>query len=130
MSEKIDPNKLSAAMMTTEDGVDLPSGVRVSSLTGNLIALGQGDVFTLSIEISADHSLQDVADSVNGLKQQMRSKMVAPIRRASQHHGQRFRMESNVVMYPSGRVFGQVIVTCVDAGSDDYDPALADDDEV
>lgn len=115
----VSPATLTAAMMTPEDGVELPSRVRAHSVVGNLIALKQGEVYTLSQELPTDRSLQQVQDEANGLKSKIRASLNSSIRNAMKHHGQQFSMESALISYPSGRMFIQVVVTCTSVDGDD-----------
>lgn len=114
----LSPEKLTAAMMTTEDGVELPTKVRVHSVVGNLIALAPNDVFTLSQEIPGDTTGSQLQRDANALKSKIRASINSSIRHAMKHHGQRFSMESAVIIYPSGRIFIQCVVTCVAPGQE------------
>ncbi|AFB84075.1 hypothetical protein F418_p58 [Hafnia phage Enc34] len=115
------PDNLTAAMMTCESDVELPSRVRPHSVAGNLIALKPGEVYTLSLEMAGDVTLAQAQADANGLKSKIRSSLNSSIRNAMRHHGQKFSMESALITYPSGRMFIQVVVTCLEAGVDDDD---------
>lgn len=113
------PAALTAAMMTTEQDVELPSRVRAHSVVGNLIALKVGEVFTLSQELPVERALKQVQDEANAMKAKIRASLNSSIRNAMKHHGQQFSMESALISYPSGRMFIQVVVTCVSVDEDD-----------
>lgn len=115
------PEHLTAAMMTREEDVELPSRVRPHSVAGNLIALKPGEVFTLSQELGGDITLAKAQADANALKSKIRSSLNSSIRNAMRHHGQKFSMESALITYPSGRMFIQVLVTCLEAGVEDDD---------
>ena len=132
MSTQVSHQQIKSAMMTMENDVELPSRVRVHSATGNLIALAEGESYTLSMELPADKTLGELQEEANALKSKMRNSMNASIRNAKQHCGSTFSMESALVTYPSGRAFIQIVVTRM-PDEDDIDPTDstdADDDEV
>lgn len=112
MSNDVTAEQLTGAMRTMENDVALPKRIRQHSVVGNLIALSPGDVFTLSLEVAEQDSLAKLQSEADRLKSKMRSSMTSSIRNAKQHCSSVFSMESALVMYPSGRVFVQIVVTC------------------
>jgi hypothetical protein len=88
-------------------------------VVGNLIALKVGEVFTLSQELPVERALKQVQDEANAMKAKIRASLNSSIRNAMKHHGQQFSMESALISYPSGRMFIQVVVTCVSVDEDD-----------
>lgn len=129
MTTTITAHELTGAMMTMESDVELPSRVRVHSAVGNLIALEDGGIYTLSMELPGTKTLAELQEEANGLKSKIRNSMNASIRNAKTHTGHNYSMESALVTYPSGRAFIQVIVTC--NASEAYDDANEpEDDEV
>lgn len=132
MSTQVSHQQIKSAMMTMENDVELPSRVRVHSATGNLIALAEGESYTLSMELPADKTLGELQEEANALKSKMRNSMNASIRNARQHCGSTFSMESALVTYPSGRAFIQIVVTRIHDEIEPHEDSVSpeDDDEV
>lgn len=115
---------LTPAMMTMESDVDLPTGIRPSSILGNLLALKPGEIYTYGQEMPSDMSLAQLQAAAPGLRFKIRNAVASSIRNAKKMHDHGFSLETAMVQYPSGCVFVQVVVRCV-AGT-----PVVDDDEV
>lgn len=119
MSTEIPSEKLLGAMKTVENDVQLPGRIRAHSVVGNLVALSKGEIFTLSQEFDPDLPIAVIQRDANALKNKMRSSMTSSVRHAKDQSGKQFSMESALITYPSGRVFIQVAVTCIDDQPED-----------
>jgi hypothetical protein len=107
----LDPKMLTAALMTTDDDVELPGKSRPASLVSNLLALAPGECFTKSHRVPDNESLTHVQANMNEWKSQLRQTMNQAIRKAKQRVDRTFVMESVHTFTPSGFVYLQVIVT-------------------
>lgn len=119
-------DQLTPAMMTLESDVELPSGLRPSSILSNLIALKKDEVYTHSLELPADKTLAALQEEAADLRYRIRNSVASSIRNAKRVCASMFNLETALVVYPSGRAFVQVAIKCI---SEDGSPQ-ADDDEV
>lgn len=126
MSDPTILDELTPAMMTMETDVELPSGVRASSIVGNLIALKPGELYVYAQEIPSDRTLASIQEEAAALRYRMRNSVASSIRNAKRLTSSTFSLETAMVQMPTGRVLIQVVIQCVGEGSAD----LRDDDEV
>ena len=83
MNDAIILDDLTPAMMTMETDVELPSGIRANSITGNLIGLKPGEVYVYAQEMDSSKALVDLQTEATALRYKMRngvssSLMMAP----------------------------------------------------
>lgn len=125
MTEPTILDDLTPAMMTMETDVELPSGIRANSIVGNLIGLKKGDLYVYAQELPNDKTLVELQAEASALRYKMRNGVTSSIRNAKRVCKSQFALETALVMYPSGRAFVQVSITCTDENADSVD-----DDEV
>ena len=114
MTDPIILDDLTPAMMTMETDVELPSGIRANSITGNLIALKPGELYVYAQELSNDKTLAELQTEVAALRYKMRNGVSSSLRNAKRACNSQFSLETALVMYPSGRAFIQVAIKRID----------------
>ena len=125
MTDPIILDDLTPAMMTMETDVELPSGIRANSITGNLIALKPGELYVYAQELSNDKTLAELQTEAAALRYKMRNGVSSSLRNAKRACKSQFNLETALVMYPSGRAFIQVAIKRIDDGA-----GAPEDDEV
>lgn len=76
-----------------------------------MVLLEPGASFTHSVALSTDYTAGQLCQDINSLKKRARRILVPAMHAAQQNSGQIYNIESSLVMYPSGRLFAQAIVT-------------------
>lgn len=125
MNDAIILDDLTPAMMTMETDVELPSGIRANSITGNLIGLKPGEVYVYAQELDSSKALVDLQTEATALRYKMRNGVSSSLRNAKRACNSQFSLETALVMYPSGRAFIQVAIKRIDDGA-----GTQEDDEV
>lgn len=102
---------VTAALMSAEPDVELPSRGRPGSTISNLLALKLGGNYTRSVLVPAQVLTNDGEAALNTLKREARRSVYESIRKASETDDRKFEMETNVTITPTGAVYVQIITT-------------------
>ncbi|MBQ0957225.1 hypothetical protein [Serratia symbiotica] len=76
-----------------------------------MVLLKPGMSHTHSEPLSPDCAAGQLVQDVNSLKKRARRLLVPAMHEATKRTGQVYNIESSLVLYPSGRLFAQAIVT-------------------
>lgn len=76
-----------------------------------MVLLRPGMSHTHSEPLSPDCATGQLIQDVNSLKKRVRRLLVPAMHEATKRTGQVYNIESSLVLYPSGRLFAQAIVT-------------------
>lgn len=76
-----------------------------------MVLLKPGMSHTHSEPLSPDYAAGQLVQDVNSLKKRARRLLVPAMHEATKRTGQVYNIESSLVLYPSGRLFAQAIVT-------------------
>lgn len=106
-----DPKALTAAMMSADTDVDMPSRGHAGSVISNLIALGSGECYTKSVEIDSKLTMFDLQASITEWKHKLRQSVNQSVRHAKKFDGRELSIETTQTVTSTGRMFVQAIVT-------------------
>lgn len=106
-----DPKALTAALMSADTDVDMPSRGHAGSVISNLISLGTGECYTKSVEVDRALTMEAMQDSINAWKHKLRQSVNQSVRHAKKYDGRELSIETTQTVTANGRMFIQAIVT-------------------
>lgn len=101
----------SAAPDIIEDEIVDTGTEEFAHVVAMMVLLEPGMSYTHSVPLSPDTAAGQIAQDVNSLKKRARRLLVPAMHAAAKRSGQVYNIESSLVLYPSGRLFAQAIVT-------------------
>ena len=100
-----------AAPEIIEDDIVDTGTEEFAHVVAMLVLLEPGMSYTHSVALSPDYGAGQIVQDVNSLKKRARRLLVPAMHAAAKRSGQVYNVESSLVLYPSGRLFAQAIVT-------------------